>query len=225
LAPEFSNAAAIFNPRFFRRLLLYFLGNFVLALGVVVAVKSDLGITPVNSVAYVASRISSVDHGLMTALVYCGYVLIQLVMAGKDFRLTSFLQIGVAVLFGFFVSLNTRILSFPPPESYWERILFMLASVVIIAFGIFLYLRPNMLPQPAEGLILAIQKKSGWKLSNIKICFDCSVVAAAAALSLIAGHRLIGLREGTIIAMLGVGKVMGFFSNRLGPKLDALFRL
>ena len=225
MASDSSGAAAIFNFRFFRRLLLYFLGNFVLALGVAVAVKSDLGITPVNSIAYVASRISSVDHGLMTALVYCGYVLLQLAVAGREFHLTSFLQIGVAILFGFFVSLNNRILSFPPPETYWERILFMLASVVLVAFGIFLYLRANMLPQPAEGLILAIQKRSGWKLSNIKMCFDCSVVLAAAALSLIAAHKLIGLREGTLIAMLGVGKVMGFFSDRLGPKLDALFRL
>jgi uncharacterized membrane protein YczE len=204
--------------RLLRRVPLYLLGNFVLAFGVAVAVKSDLGITPVNSIAYVASRIFSVDHGLMTAFVYCGYVLIQLAILGKEFRPSSFLQIAVAWLFGLFVSLCNRILSFPAPETYWVRILLMLASVIIIAVGILLYLRADLLPQPAEGLMLAIQKKTGWKLHNIKLIFDFTVVAVAAALSFVSVHRIIGIREGTLIAMLGVGKVMGFLSGPLGKK-------
>jgi len=212
-------------PRFLRRLLLYILGNFVLAFGVAVAVKSDLGITPVNSIAFVASRIFSIDHGLMTALVYCCYVLIQFAILRKEFLPISFLQIAVAWLFGLFVSLCNHILSFPAPETYWIRLLFMIASVVIIALGILLYLRANLLPQPAEGLMLAIQKKTQWKLHNIKIIFDFTVVAVAAALSFITVHKVIGIREGTLIAMLGVGKVMGFFSAPLGKKIDALFRL
>jgi uncharacterized membrane protein YczE len=202
--------------RFLRRLLLYFLGNFVLALGVSVAVKSDLGITPVNSIAFVASRIFSVDHGLMTACVYAGYVLIQFAILRKEFRLSGFLQIAVALLFGLFVSITNRLLSFPTPEAYWARIALMVASVVIIALGILLYLRANLLPQPAEGLVLAIQKKTRWKLHNVKFFFDCIVVAAAATLSLITVRHVIGIREGTLIAMLGVGRVMGL--------LDAFLR-
>ena len=213
------------RSRFLRRVLLYLLGNFVLAFGVAVAVKSDLGITPVNSIAFAASRIFSIDHGLMTALVYCGYVLIQLAILRKEFLPISFLQIAVAWLFGLFVSLCNHILSFPAPEVYWVRILLMVASVVIIAIGIILYLRADLLPQPAEGLMLAIQKKTRWKLHNIKIIFDFTLVALAAALSLITVHRIIGIREGTLIAMLGVGWVMGFLSAPLGKKIDAVFGL
>jgi uncharacterized membrane protein YczE len=202
--------------RFLRRLLLYFLGNFVLALGVTVAVRSDLGITPVNSIAFVASRVFAVDHGLMTACVYGGYVLIQFAILRKEFHPINFLQIAVAMLFGSFVSITNRLLSFPTPEAYGLRILLMAASVVLIALGIVLYLRANLLPQPAEGLMLAIQKKIHWKVHNVKLSFDSAIVAIAAALSLIAVHHVIGIREGTLIAMLGVGKVMGFF--------DTLFR-
>ena len=101
----------------------------------------------------------------------------------------------------------------------------MLASVVIIALGILLYLRANLLPQPAEGLVLAIQQKTRWKLHNVKLFFDVIVVATAAALSLLTVHKVVGIREGTLIATLGVGKVMGFLSGPLGPKIDALFGL
>jgi len=205
----------ILNPRFLLRLLLYLLGNFVLAFGVAVAVKSDLGITPVNSIAYVISRITSIDHGLATFIIYTGYVLFQIVILRGEFNPLSFLQIAVAGIFGWFVSINNSLLSFPAPDAYWLRVLLMLVSVVIVALGIMLYLKAGLLPQPAEGLLLAIQKKTGWKLSNIKISFDCSVVAIAAAVSLLTVHRIVGIREGTLMAMLGVGKIMGFFSERL----------
>lgn len=209
----------------FMRFLFYFLGNFVLAFGVAIAAKSDLGLTPINSIAYVASRILSVDHGLMTAIAYCGYVLIQLVILGKEFRPSSFFQIAVAVLFGFFVSLCNHILSFPVPDAYWFRFLLMLASVVVIALGLFLYLRADLLPQPGDGLLLTIQKKTGWKLHNAKMFLDCTITAAAVLISLLAARRIIGVREGTLIAMFGIGKVLGFFSEHLGPKIDRLFRL
>ena len=214
-----------FRPRFFRRMALFLVGNFVLAFGVALAAKSNLGTTAINSVAYVPSRIFSIDHGLMTAIIYCVYVLLQIAILRKDFSFFSFLQIGVAVLFGWFVSLNNRILMPFSPGTYPVQALLMLGSVIIIGFGIFLYLKADLIPQPADGLLLAIREKTGWKLHNAKICLDCAMVALAAAISLVAAHRIIGIREGTLVAMVGVGKAFGFFSARLGPKLDNLLKL
>jgi uncharacterized membrane protein YczE len=103
--------------------------------------------------------------------------------------------------------------------------LFLLAGIIIIGLGIMLYLRADLLPQPAEGLILAIQKKTGWKLHNIKVVFDSSVVVIAAAISFIVTKEIVGIREGTLISMIGIGKCLGFFTKRLGARIDALFRL
>ena len=213
------------NTLFVRRAALCLLGNFVLALGVAVAVKADLGITPVNSIAFVLSKVLSVDHGFMTGAIYACYVLIQLAILRREFRVNNLLQAGAALMFGWFVFLCNHILAFPTPEFYPIRLLFLLAGVIIIGLGIMLYLRANLLPQPAEGLILAIQKKTGWELHNIKVAFDSSVVVIAAVISLIAIKKIIGIREGTLIAMLGIGRCMGFFTMRLGGKIDALFRL
>ena len=210
---------------FFRRAVLCLLGNFILAFGVAVAVKADLGITPVNSIAFVLSRIFSIDHGFLTGIIYAGYVLIQLAILRREFKIYNLLQAGVALLFGWFVFLCNHILAFPVPEFYLLRLLFLLLGIITIGLGIMLYLRANLLPQPAEGLILAIEKKTGWKLHNIKIAFDSSVVVTAAAISLIFTGRIIGIREGTLVSMIGIGKCMGFFTKHLGGKIDALFRL
>jgi uncharacterized membrane protein YczE len=204
---------------------LYLLGNFVLALGVAVAVKADLGTTPANSIAFVLSKILSLDHGFLTGVIYASYVLIQLAILRREFRLNNLLQAGAAMMFGGFVFICNHILAFPVPEFYPMRLLFLLIGVSIIGLGIMLYLRANLLPQPPEGLILAVQKKTGWKLHNIKVFFDCSVVIVGAAISLIITRKIIGVREGTLIAMLGIGKCMGFFTKHLGGKIDALFRL
>ena len=196
-----------------------------LAFGVALSVKSDLGIGPINSVAYVTSRILFIDLGLTIAIVYCGFVLLQLLVLGREFRPISFLQIGASVLFGWFVSLNNHILSSFTLEVYGVQVLFVLGSAVIIALGIFLYLKADMIPHPPDGLILAIQKKTRWKLHNIKVCFDGTLVVFSAAISFIALQRIIGLREGTIILVFGVGKIMGFLPKYLDPKINALFRL
>jgi uncharacterized protein len=213
------------NALFLRRAALCLLGNFVLAFGVAIAVKADLGITPVNSIAFVLSKVLSVDHGLMTGIIYAGYVLIQLAILRREFRINNLLQAGAALMFGWFVFLCNHILAFPVPEFYPVRFFFLLAGVSIIGLGIMLYLRADLLPQPAEGLILAIEKKTGWKLHNIKVAFDSSVVVIAAVISFIIIKRIVGIREGTLISMIGIGKCLGFFTKHLGVKIDAFFRL
>jgi uncharacterized membrane protein YczE len=210
---------------FFRRAALCLIGNFVLAIGVAVTVKADMGITPVNSIAFVLSRVFSLDHGLMTGVIYAGYVLIQLAILRKEFRLNNLLQGGAALVFGWFVFLCNHALAFLVPRLYPVRLLFLFAGIGIIGLGIMLYLRADILPQPAEGLILAIQKKTGWKLHNIKVVFDSSVVVIAAAISFIITKEIVGIREGTLISMIGIGKCMGFFNKHLGGKIDTLFKI
>ena len=171
-------------------------------------------------------RIFSIDHGLMTAIVCCVYVLIQAVILGREFRLVSLLQNGVAVLFGWFVFLNTRLLSFfTLPDVYLIRLFCMIGGMAIMGFGIFLYLRAKLIPHPADGLLLAIQRKTGWKQQNAKICLDGTMTAIALGISLVSTGGIVGIREGTFVALLMIGKAMGFFSEHLGPKVDAFFRI
>ncbi|HCC38190.1 MAG TPA: hypothetical protein DEQ14_11610 [Treponema sp.] len=211
-----------FNLRFLRRVLVYLLGMFVLALGIVLAAKSNLGATPVISVAYVLSIIYNADLGLVTALIYCVLILVQIAILRKKFPPVYFLQIGMTAVLGGFVSLLNRALTFSPPEHYGFQLLLSLASVPIVALGLLLYLKANLIPQPVEGLILAVEKKCHWKLHNLKICADCLFVTVAAVISFAVLHRITGIREGTLIAMLTVGNVMGFFSKKFGRHIEAL---
>jgi uncharacterized membrane protein YczE len=203
-----------------RRIIVYVLGLFFIALGVSLSVKSNLGITPVNSVPYIISLLTGLDQGLMTAIAYSFFVLFQIGLLRKEFHPRSFLQVLIAMLFGYFLSFCNRLLFFPSPEIYLLRLGMMVLSVVVISLGILLYLAPVLIPQPAEGLCLAIEKKSGWKYHHIKTGFDFSMVALAALICFLVTGRVYGIREGTLIAMIGVGMVLGVFLKRFKTRLD-----
>ena len=211
----------IFGPRLFNRVLLYLLGNYVISFGLILIAKANIGITPVNSIPFTISKILSRDLGLMTTITYLFLILTQFIILGKKFHPINLLQIVFSSMYGSFISLNTRILFFFTPQTYWLQLLIVAVSVVICSFGIFLYLKANLIPLPPDGLNLAIEKKTGWKLHNIKMLTDTIFVATAIIVSLCAAGKIIGIREGTVL-MLASGKIMGLFSKHLGSKIDKL---
>ncbi len=195
--------------RWGKRLLVYFLGLFIMAIGVVFSVKSALGVSPVTCLANVVHQITAIDLGVCTTAVYCLYILVELLILRRDFQPKMLLQIVASFLFGGMVSLATSLFAFlPAPTTYPMRLVFLLCSIPMVAVGVMLYLAPNILPTPGEGMSLAISKKTGLSVASSKMVFDCSLVVVSAATSLIWFHGLVGVREGTVISAVSVGFVM-----------------
>ena len=62
-----------------KRLVVYCIGLFLMAVGVSISIKSDLGVSPVNSIPYVVSEIvKSISMGTWTTIIYCVFILTQL---------------------------------------------------------------------------------------------------------------------------------------------------
>lgn len=149
-----------------KRLVVYFLGLFIMAVGVVFSVKSALGVSPVTCLANVTYQLFGIDQGLSflslgvcTTLTYCVYILAEVLILRKQFKPSMLLQIVASTVFGVMVNLASALLAFlPAPEAYPMRVLFLLCSIPMVAFGVMLYLAPNILPTPGEGLSLAVSK-------------------------------------------------------------------
>lgn len=198
------------TARLIRRIMLYVLGIFILALGVSFSVKSNLGVSPVSVLPYVLSLIFELDMGLTTAGLFTLYVLLQAALLGRRFQIKNLLQILVGVLFGSFVSITNRILFFDMPDLYPLRLLFIAISIVLVASGVTLILAADIMCMPPEGVMMAIQHhRPHWKFSRIKVGFDCTAVSIAILLSFLFLGGLQGAREGTILSAVLVGVVMG----------------
>ncbi len=203
-----------------KRLLIYFLGLFIMAVGVVFSVKSALGVSPVTCLANVVSQITAINLGVCTTAVYCLYILVEVIILRCDFKPEMLLQIVASFVFGSLVSAATALFSFlPAPTAYPVRLLFLLCSVPLVAVGVMLYLSPNILPTPGEGMSLAISKKTGLSVGSSKTIFDCSLVIISLITSLVYFRGLVGVREGTIICALLVGFVMKRLQRVCQPAL------
>lgn len=195
-----------------KRFLIYLCGLFIMATGVTVSVKSSLGVSPVTCLANVLYQISSIPLGTCTTLTYCFYICVELLILRKDFQIPMLLQIVASLIFGFLVTLAGNAFAFlPEPDQYWQRWIYLLCSIPLVAFGVMLYLTPAILPTPGEGLSLAVSKKIGKSVASCKMIVDCSLVVFSASISLLYFRKLVGVREGTVISALTVGVVMKQF--------------
>lgn len=89
-------------------------------------------------------------------------------------------------------------------------------SIVLVATGISLYVDAALVNMPMEGLVSAIvAKQNKYAFHQIKVIVDCIVVLLAAILSLAALHDLQGVREGTLLCALLVGKIMPLIREKL----------
>jgi uncharacterized membrane protein YczE len=131
----------------------------------------------------------------------------------KEFPKKQYLQIFVTLLLGFFIDLSMILLSPVKPALYIQKILVLLTGCAVLAFGIHLQLRADVLINSGEGLVRAIAKKTGKPFGNIKIIFDLTLAVSACIISLFEFGMIKGLREGTLISAILVGFLTKFFGN------------
>lgn len=199
------------------RVLLYVLGLFLMAFGVAIAANSNLGISPVNSLPYVVSAVVSRDPGTCVTLIFCSYILLQIIILRREFKLINLLQIVFSTIFGYFVNFTKAIVGDFAIPTYAGQLLMLAVSIVFIAVGVVLYIEVEMVPMPMEGLSLAIAGRVGIPFHNMKIIIDCLVVAAGVALSFLCLHELVYIREGTVITAIVTGKVMALVKKPISP--------
>lgn len=204
------------------RLVIYCLGLLVLAFGIALSVNSNLGVSPVSSLPYVVSQILNVSLGTCTTIVYALYVLIQMVLNGKKFQPALLLQLVFSTLFGYFVDGAKAVLGDFMLPTYFGQLAMLAASIVLIGFSLVLYIDVQLAPMPAEGLVSCIADKLGKPFSTIKTLFDCTSVLVGTVLCFLFLGRLVGIREGTVITAMLVGKMTGIIRKFLTPLITKI---
>lgn len=205
------------------RLILYFIGLFIMTLGIAMSVKSDLGVSPVSSIPYTITCIWGLEMGKATILFHAALVVLQVLILRRFFEPKNLLQIAAGIVFGYFTTFCNYLFSFlPTPENIPLRLFLMLGSTVLIAIGIFFYLPANIMPLAGEGAMKAISDMSGIAFNKVKIAFDVTMVTVSLASCLIALHTPGSVGIGTIAAAILVGTVLGMITKRFGGWRDTL---
>lgn len=199
------------------RLGIFLVGLVILAFGITLSVNSNLGVSPVTSLPYVVSQVLNVTLGTCTIIVYTIYIVLQMILKGGKFQPVLLLQLVFSTLFGYLVDGIKLLMGDFIPATYFGQLAMLAASIVVLSFSLVLYIDVKIAPMPPEGLVTCIADKLGKPFPKIKTLFDCASVLVGLTLCFLFLGKVVGVREGTIITALLVGKLAGFFRKLLTP--------
>ncbi|MCD8153491.1 MAG: DUF6198 family protein [Clostridiales bacterium] len=209
--------------KMFMRILFYCIGLLFMAFGVAFSVNSNLGVSPVNSLPYVVSLISNVSLGTCVVIVYGIYILVQILIKRRDFKWINLTQIIFSTVFGYFADFAKAALAGFTIPTYAGKLVMLAISIVLVAVGVCIYMDTKLVNMPMEGMTLAISECfPEIPFYRVKIVVDCSSVAVGVILSFLFLHGLYGIREGTVICALLVGRVLPIVKKRLDPIIEKI---
>ena len=205
------------------RIPMYFVGLFIMTIGIALSVKSNLGVSPVSSIPYTMTCVWGIEMGKATIIFHAALVFIQILILRKRFKPINLLQVVVGIVFGYFTTFCNYLATYlPSTDNTVMRIVLMLVSTVFIAVGIFFYLPADLIPLAGEGVMQAVSDVTKIEFSKVKIGFDCSMVVISVITCLICIHSLGSVGVGTVIAAFLVGFNLGRVNKAFGAKRDKL---
>lgn len=205
------------------RIPMYFVGLFIMTIGIALSVKCNLGVSPVSSIPYTMTCVWGIEMGKATIIFHAALVLIQILILRKRFKPINLLQVVVGIVFGYFTTFCNYLATYlPSTDNMVMRIVLMLVSTVFIAVGIFFYLPADLIPLAGEGVMQAVSDVTKIEFSKVKIGFDCSMVVISVITCLICIHSLGSVGVGTVIAAFLVGFNLGRVNKAFGAKRDKL---
>lgn len=196
-------------------------GTFFMGMGIALTKCSELGVSTISSVPNVLSiRFDFISLGTWSAIFNVLMILAQMLLLGREFKPSYLLQIPLSIIFGWFTDFGVWIFAHIPVTMYLTKLILSVTGVITLGYGIALTVVSEKVMNPAEALVKVIADKMNKDFGNTKIGFDVLFVVMAITFSLIFfNFRIIGVREGTIIAMVGTGVCVKFFTKLLKNKI------
>lgn len=205
-----------------KRYALFIVSLLVMAIGVAMTKKAELGVSPISSVANVMSiKFTALSLGNWLIIWNCVLILGQILFLRKNFQPIQLLQIPFSFLFGYFTDFGMWIMSFFDADTYVVKIAFVILGTIILGFGIALSVIANVVMNSGEAFVKAVSDVTHADFGNLKIGFDVSCVVISVVLSLVFFYmKIVGTREGTIIAALTTGIVVKLFLKLLKKPIE-----
>lgn len=196
------------------------------ALGVAITKCGSLGVSCISSVPNVLSlRFTALTIGGWTFVWNTFLVVCQILLLRKNFQKIQLLQIPLSFLFGWFTDVAMLLAVKIPVNSYPMQLFMVVLGVVILAFGITLGVIANVVLNAGEGMVKALADVTGKEFGFIKVRFDVVCVILAVVISLVTfGGKIVGIREGTLIAAFLNGTMVKWYSRRLKEPMNKVLR-
>ena len=204
------------------RIALMLVGIAVMALGIDIVVKADLGNSPISATPNVLSLgFTAVSFGTFMLGWQCFLVLVQIALLRREFRLVDLWQIPISVFFGVCIDTFMALLGPAAPTSYVASWLWLVGGMAVLALGIVMTVVSGTVMNCGEAVVQAVVRKTGARFGTVKVGFDLACAALACLCSFLFVGHLAGVREGTFVCAAFTGVIVNVYMGLYGKLRDA----
>ena len=204
------------------RIALMLVGIAVMALGIDIVVKADLGNSPISATPNVLSLgFTAVSFGTFMLGWQCFLVLVQIALLRREFRLVDLWQIPISVFFGVCIDAFMALLGPAAPTSYVVSWLWLAGGMAVLALGIVMTVVSGTVMNCGEAVVQAVVRKTGARFGTVKVGFDLACAALACLCAFLFVGHLAGVREGTFVCAAFTGVIVNVYMGLYGKLRDA----
>ena len=206
----------------YMRYVLYLISLFIISLGAAISIKANLGTSPLICIPYVSSLITNLSVGTTTFIFGFVLVALQIIILRGDFEKRQYLQIVMGTIFSAFIDFSLMMVDFINPVDYVSQLVVLLVSCLVIAIGVLLEIKTEVIYLPPDGIIVALSKALKKEFGKIKPYCDVTFVIITVILSMVFLGYLAGVREGTVISAIIIGPIVRVLKKYFDPYLDLI---
>lgn len=188
----------------YKKYIIFLLGISILTLGVSMTVKSDIGAGSYDSINFAIADMLNIKVSLAISITSFMVLIIAAFIRKEAPRITTFIT---SVIMGLFTDIWVKIVDLIQVNTILNKGLVFIIGMVLVCFGIALYMIPKLPTNPTDDLMIALtEKKISIKRAKMTIDIICIVLAL-----ILKGP--IGI--GTIVLTFLVGPTVDIFHNIL----------
>ena len=198
-----------------KRIIVYIVGLFILALGLTLNTKANLGVSPIISVPYSISQITGLNFGDLTFIEYVVFVFIQIWIhlseKNKTRIISDLLQLPLSLIFTRLLNIFSAYI--PTSDQFGVQLLILAMAIICTGVGAAMSLSMQFVPNPGDGIVQTLAGKFNKSVGLTKNMLDCLCLCVTLCIGLTFAHTILGIGIGTVIAVLGVGRVIALFHH------------
>ena len=225
------------------RTFFYLLGLLFLALGLTLNTKAGLGVSAIISVSSSISEVFGYSFGNTTLGLYSVFIVLEIILhavrdrryeketaqalknAGRKNRklvlLMDILQLPLSIVFTRVLNVFSALIpdfSSGGKSTPGE----MAVRVAFTGIGAAMSLDMRIIPNPGDGIVQAIADCVRKEVGFTKNCVDVVNILISTFIGLFFAGHLAGVGIGTILAVIGVGRVISVFNRLFYEKMNRL---
>ncbi len=171
-----------------------------MSFGIVLMIKADIGSAPWDVFHIGLYKQFGLSIGTWSIIAGFFILLLASLLSKAWPQLGAFLNM---LLVGIFIDLIMMIPFLKTPDSLLEQIMMLVIGIIVIGYGIGLYISAKCGAGPRDSLMLVLTQKTGWKVQYIRGSIEVVVLSL--------GFLLDGpVFVGTIIFCFSIGPIVGY---------------